>query len=135
MGLFFIALGLALIATDVIVAQTVGEIDLFVLTLIGLVCWLTTFLLLRSLWPNVRIMRRQQAGAATRYGVFIGAEALLIHTDLDLTLIPRQNTVRLDGLQLHYTWNDKPKVLSLPGQLVGTSSDVLTRAVQACLAG
>lgn len=134
MSLFFVALGLALIATDVIAAQTVGEIGLF-LTLIGLACWFAAFLLLRSLWPVVRIMRRQQAGAATRYGVFIGAEALLIHTDLDLTLIPRQNAVRLDGLRLYYTWNDKPKTLSLPGQLVGTSSDALMRAVQAWLAG
>jgi hypothetical protein len=134
LSVFFIVLGLLLIATDYIVSQTIGEIDLFVLTLIGLGCWFAAFLLIRSLWPNVRIMRRQQTGEATRYGVFISAAALLIHTDLDLTLIPRGNVVKLDGLQLHYTWNDKPKALHLPDQLVGASPDALIQAVRAWLA-
>lgn len=129
----FSVLGLLLIATDIIVAQTIGEIDLFVLTLIGLACWFAAFLLIRSLWPNIKIMRRQQAGAATRYGVFITDAALLIHTDLDLTLIPRLNALQRDGGQLHYTWQDKAKALSLPVQVVGADAETLRQAVQAWL--
>lgn len=45
LSLFFVVLGLALIASDLIAAQTVGEIGLF-LTLIGLTCWFAAFLLL-----------------------------------------------------------------------------------------
>lgn len=134
-SLVLILVGLLLIAADLGLTQLIGEIDLFILTLIGLGCWLGAFLLIRSLWPQVRIMRRQQAGAATRYGVFITDEALLIHTDLDLTLIPRLNTIQLDGGQLHYTWQDKPKALSLPAQVVGADVETLRQAVQAWLNG
>ena len=100
------------------------------LLIVGLVCWLGSILLFRSMWSDMRIMRRQRAGQATRYGVFLSSDAVLIHTDTDFTLIPRQNVAALDDNRLHYTWNDKPRALILPAKIVGANSATLRQALQ-----
>lgn len=97
--------------------------------LIGLVFILGGGLLLGSLRQTQRLRREQQAGKATRQGIYLTPDVLISHDEFAYTLIPRSEFRGLQGTTVHYIWNDKAKSFRLPGEVVNTAPQAMLSAI------
>ncbi|MCX6047730.1 MAG: hypothetical protein NT075_21740, partial [Chloroflexi bacterium] len=98
---------------------------------IGLLFLLGGGLLLGSLRQRQRIRRDQQAGKATRLGIYLTPDVLISHSDFDYTLIPRSEFRGLQGNTVHYVWNDQAKSYSLPSTWVNVTPQTMLAAITA----
>jgi hypothetical protein len=113
-GVALIALGIALVFPGVLIA--------FYAAIVGLVFILGGVLLLGSLRTKLRSMTSQREGQHTRYGVFVTPEAVLVRTELDYALIPREAYHDLQGNTLYYRQADQTKSLNLPISLIAPAT-------------
>jgi len=97
--------------------------------LISLVFILGGGLLLGSLRQTQRLRREQQAGKATRQGIYLTPDVLVSHDEFAYTLIPRSEFRGLQGNTVHYVWNDKAKSFRLPAELVNVAPQAMLAAI------
>lgn len=98
--------------------------------IIGLVFLLGGGLMLGSLRQTQRLRREQQAGKATRHGIYLTPDVLISHNEFDYTLIPRSEFRGLEGSTVHYVWHEKAKSFHLPREVVNTPSQAMLAAIQ-----
>lgn len=96
---------------------------------VGLLFLLGGGLLLGSLRQRQHTRQAQQAGKATRLGIYLTQDLLISHNDFDYTLIPRSEFRGLQGNTVHYTWNNQAKSFSLPKRLVNATPQTMITAI------
>ena len=124
-----VLLGGALLLSGIVLVA-LGVLLVF-LPLLGLVLALVGWILLNGARKRTALVRRQLDGEHLRYGVFLLPEAMLIRTEIDYTLIPRDKLELLRDLTLFYDHLGESKSLMLPGSLVGAEASELTGAIEA----
>lgn len=121
-GIGLLVVGLILIALGVV---------LIVFPLVGLVFMFAGGWILYSTRNPVATKDTQQAGQATRYGIFLFGNTLAQYNEFGYTLIPRENFLRVENGQVRYLVNDEEKSFDLPKEIVGADVQTMLDAIEA----
>jgi len=99
--------------------------------LAGLVFLLGSFMLISSLRGRWAVKRAQEAGAATRYGIFLSSDLLVSRSWFDTTVIPRPLFKGLEDRSVHYAHDGQTKSFALPATIVSMDPAQLDKAIRA----
>jgi hypothetical protein len=101
----------------------------FGLAIAGFVFLGAAWLIVRSIAPRRRLIRAQESGAGTRYGLFLAGDNLVSHSWFDTTVIPRACFTGIGGHAISYTFRGEGKSFDLPAAFVGASIDDVTTSI------
>jgi hypothetical protein len=104
---------------------------LFGAALVSLLVAAVGFMMLKSLWSLIGIVRTQNRGDATRYGVFLRDDSLILHNEDATKVVPKTAFKGLKGRNVQFEHDGETKTLLLPAALVRTPTDRLDAAVAA----
>ena len=97
----------------------------------GLVMFGIGYFLLKSAWPEYKIVRRQQKGLATRQGIFLVGDVLIDNKDDVTRVVPKAAFRGLKDRQVQFEYEGETRTFSLPTRLVGADVPSLDAAVAA----
>jgi len=89
-----------------------------------------SWMMISSLGGRWRVMRKQQAGTPTRYGLFLKDDMLVSNSWFQTTVIPRLGFLGLQNRSVLYLFDSKTKSFTLPKAVVGTEAAQLDAAIE-----
>ncbi|MBV9658433.1 MAG: hypothetical protein JO295_10025 [Verrucomicrobia bacterium] len=101
------------------------------LIVVGLVLGVGGWMMLASFPAGWALGRRQNAGARTRYGIFLLPGILVSRSWFDTTVIPREHFRGLASNALRYDSKGQTKSYTLPPEWIGSSLAQLAAAIHA----
>jgi len=96
----------------------------------GLVFLFASGLMIHSLKGRWSVMRAQQAGTRTRYGIFLVDDILVSRRWFDITVIPLAMFQGLKNRSVAYEFGGKPKSFDLPSDIVGADTSGMLEAIR-----
>ena len=105
------------------------------LAVIGLVLVLGGYIFISTLKSKYRVMKQQQKGIASRYGVFLSGDLLIGNNSFDTTIIPRSRFKGVQAGAVQYEVNGAVKSFNLPEEIVGADRGALESAIRAWAGG
>ena len=118
LGMLFAAFGVYLILHSGTGQRGLDTYD-FMPLVAGLVLILGAYLLISSLGGRRALIRDQEAGRRTRYGIFLGGDLLVSRSWFDTTVIPRPLFKGLARRAVQYELDGQVKSFALPSLFVG----------------